>query len=125
MQRQGSLVKGRSCERVSPKPIVQTSSRVSFSDANKTIVVEPPHADGQNASWYSKHELQNFRKSSKGPGFLSPKKDFVLSVLEIQRTHKELGIQDPKGLSQVSKVASRESLKRAIARAQEILHSED
>jgi hypothetical protein len=58
------------------------------------------------------------------PDSCSQRKDFVVSLLEIQREHKELGIDDPKGLRQISRVASRESLRRAIARANEILEGD-
>lgn len=110
----------------SPTLMPKTSSRVSFSDINKTIVVENSTPNSDNSSWYSPDEIQVFRKSCNDlPKFSDQRKAFVSSVLEIQREHKEMGIRDPKGLRQISRVASRESMKKAIARATRILDGEE
>jgi len=101
----------------------KSASRVSFSDANEVVVVEPL-PDHQNCSWYSAQEIHSFKQTSKELGCPNQRKDFVVSLLEIQREHKQYGIHDPKGLRQVSRVASRESLKQAIARANMILEGE-
>ena len=102
----------------------KSGSRVSFCDANEVVVVEPPLPDHEKCTWYSAQEIHSFKETSKEPGCLNQRKDFVMSLLDIQREHKQHGIQDPKGLRQVSRVASRESLKRAIARANMILEGE-
>jgi hypothetical protein len=118
MLRSTAVARGTTEDPVSPSGMRKSSSsRVSFSDANKTIVVDSPPPELQNASWYSPDEIRVFKKSTNVPDSSSQRRDFILSLLEIQREHKELGIDDPKGLRQISKVASRESLKRAIARA--------
>ena len=98
-------------------------SRVSFSNANEVVEVDPL-PDQHNCSWYSAQEIRSFKKTSKGQGCSNQRKDFVASLLEIRREHKQHGIKDPKGLRQVSRVASRESLKQAIARANMILEGE-
>jgi len=119
---------GKSAVKPSPsRPLTRkrSDSRVSFSDANNVVVVEPPLPDNKNCSWYSSQEIQMFRKTSDmTPDLVDHRRDFVRSLLEIQREHKEYGIQDPVGLRQVSRSASRQSLKRALARAQMILEGD-
>jgi hypothetical protein len=95
---------------------------VSFSNTGpKTIEVEPDN-NAQNASWYSPDELSDFRKEEKSSITTnSVRKDFVRSLLQVQNEHKNMGIQDPKGLRQLSRASSRESMKKALQRAQEIV----
>ena len=95
---------------------------VSFNEAPKTILVEPD-SDNQNASWYSPDEIKDFRKKEVDSPLSgsSLRKDFVRSLLNVQKEHKDMGIHDPKGLRQMSRASSRESMKKAIERAQHIV----
>lgn len=99
----------------------KTGSKVSFDESlTKTIVVEPA-SSAQNAVWYSPDELNTFRKGSDLPMKAEVRKDFVRTLLSVQKEHKELGIQDPKGLRQMSRACSKDSIKMAIKRAHEIV----
>lgn len=96
---------------------------VSFDKAGpKTFVVESK-TNPQNADWYSPDEIKDFRKEGDSPIFESSvRKDFVRSLLHVQKEHKDMGIHDPKGLRQLSRAGSRESIKKAIERAQDIVN---
>ena len=110
-------------------------SRVSFSDTgNKTIVVDSHLSNQKNEIWYSSEELKDFRSSSSPPATEESKvtrtnkhrsTDLVRALLSVQSEHKALGIKDPKGLRQMSRACSKESIKEAIYRAQDIVESDD
>jgi len=103
----------------------KTGSKVSFDqNLTKTFEVESPR-NAKNASWYSHGEISNFRKGDDSTTFgNSARKDFVRSLLNVQKEHKEMGIQDPKGLRQMSRACSKDSIKKAIARAHDIVEEE-
>lgn len=102
----------------------KSSSKVSFSDMAETRVVEP-HNGPQNESWYTTDEIRTFRKTQRSKSESASNKEYVRSLLSIQKMHQDMGIQDPKGLRQMSRAFSKESIKKAIERAHEILYEEE
>lgn len=102
----------------------KSSSKVSFSDMAETLVVEP-HTGPQNESWYTTDEIRAFRKTQRSKSDTVSSKEYVRSLLSIQQMHQDMGIQDPRGLRQMSRAFSKDSMKKAIERAHDILHEED
>lgn len=104
----------------------KTGSKVSFDESlTKTIEVEPA-SNAQNASWYSSNEISNFREGEdSSTASHAVRKDFVRSLLNVQKEHKDMGIKDPKGLRQMSRACSKDSIKKAIQRANEIVEEDD
>ena len=103
----------------------ETGSKVSFSDLTETVVVQSPptRSETKNANWYSKEDITKFRSLTPEDCLLSPgnsklRKQRIQSLLSVQSEHRELGIQDPKGLRQISRAMSKQSLKDAIQRAE-------
>ena len=120
-----ALTTSAAIKKSSSSGLNKTGSKVSFDESGpKTFVVESPSA-AKNASWYSPDELSSFRKGESSATSRAVRKEFVRSLLNIQNEHKALGIQDPKGLRQMSRAISKESIKSAIQRAHEVVTEED
>lgn len=119
-----SLTNSAAIKKSSSAGLKKTGSKVSFDESPKTILVEPPIAS-QNASWYSPDELSSFRKGESNTMSKTVRKEFVRTLLTVQNEHKAMGIQDPKGLRQMSRAISKESIKSAIRRAHEVVHEDE
>ena len=118
----GSSLGGRRASRSSEKGLGKSGSKVSFNDSNDTVVVVEKASGASNASWYTADEIRNFKSTSpKNGGDKSViRQEFIRSLLKTQSEHREMGINDPKGLRQLSKACSKGSIKEALKRAEEI-----
>mmetsp|Transcript_80148 Transcript_80148/g.120462 ORF Transcript_80148/g.120462 Transcript_80148/m.120462 type:complete len:137 (-) Transcript_80148:302-712(-) len=112
----------------------KSTSKVSFDESTtKTIVVEK-EGNNQNAIWYTKDDIKDFRKQldgdtleSMGMGSSSNliRKDVIRSILQTQNEHRAMGISDPKGLRQLSRACSKKAIANAITRAQQEILADD
>lgn len=120
-----SLSNSASIKKSSGSGMKKTGSKVSFDETMTTTFVVEPVCNTQNASWYSPDELSSFRKGDGSLMNSSVRKEFVRTLLNVQNEHKAMGIQDPKGLRQMSRAISKDSIKSAIRRAHDIVDEED
>jgi hypothetical protein len=112
----------------------QAERRVSFSKTEQVQMVETVENDEKSSVWYTRQDLllanilrsedcscqqRLFDKDSprcicqlRGAG--ERQRKFVMELLQQQLEHKKFGIQDPKGLFQLSRVCSKQSRQRAL-----------
>ncbi len=112
----------------------QAERRVRFSKTEQVKMVETVENDEKSSVWYTRQDLllANILRSEDCSCQQRPvdkdsprcicqlraagerRRDFVMGLLQQQLEHKKFGIQDPKGLFQLSRACSKSSRKRAL-----------
>jgi hypothetical protein len=117
----------------------QANRQVRFCETEQVRVVETVDNDEKSSVWYTRHDLANTRsehcsckkqrrhlldKAKETPLMCicqlssgadrQRQRDFVMALLQQQVRHKQLGLQDPKGLFQLSRACTKKSRQRAL-----------
>jgi hypothetical protein len=116
----------------------QANRQVRFCETEQVKVVETVDNDEKSSVWYTRHDLANTRSEdcsckkqqrrldkAKETPLMSicqliigtdrqRQRDFVMELLQQQVKHKQLGLQDPKGLFQLSRACTKKSRQRAL-----------
>lgn len=109
------------------------SRKVSFSEQKQIKEVDTVETDERNTVWYTRQDLQEIRRDetvTKDAGLCDAlfhkfdqqrQKEFISALLRTQMEHRQMGVNDPKGLFQLSKAYSKKSKQEALktARAHE------
>jgi hypothetical protein len=117
----------------------QANRQVRFCETEQVKVVETVDNNDETSSvWYTRHDLANARsedcsckkqrrhldKAEETPLMCicqlisdadrQRQRDFVMALLQQQVEHKQLGLQDPKGLFQLSRACTKKSRQQAL-----------
>jgi hypothetical protein len=118
-----------------------TERRVSFSETDQVKIVNTVESEEKSSVWYTKKDLAAIRsqcsctavddetkaldnacEEASLPVISAAdrrQKGFVVALLQQQNEHKQLGMQDPKGLFQFSRACSKKARQQALQQARE------
>jgi hypothetical protein len=118
-----------------------TERRVHFSETDQIKIVNTVKSEEKSSVWYTEKDLAvihpqcsstavddeikalNGCEEASLPVISAAdqqrQKDFVMDLLQQQNEHKQLGMQDPKGLFQFSRACSKKARQQALQQARE------
>ncbi len=113
------------------KDIKKTKRTVRFSEEQQVQEYEIVDNDDRDSVWYSRRDLQAIRRQDEEVPSSSDcsaavfhkfdqerQKEFIAALLRQQTEHQKMGMNDPKGLFQLSKAFSKKSKELALKSAQ-------